>query len=334
MYPQLDFEGKIRVKEVIKNDRSTVDKVATFFSGGVDAFSTLISHIDETPELFTLWGNDILYDNQSGWKNVEKHIEKTAEQFNLNFIYAKTNFRCFLREESLNKLVKIVDDSWWHGFQHGIGLIGHAAPYVYINKINHIYIASTYTIKDKGKVTCASDPTIDNYVRFCDCKVTHDQYELSRQDKLENICSFAKREKQDIELRVCYQSHIGYNCCNCEKCYRTILGLLAEKVDPQKFGFTYSKDKLRNIVEDIKREMIIPKSCIPLWKDIQLKFLQNMNHWRDDEDLNWILYVDFDQINSTVFKKQKILMNKIKANIKYLIHWESLKMKFRLIRKW
>lgn len=53
-----------------------MDKVATFFSGGVDAFSTLISHIDETPELFTLWGNDILYDNQSGWKNVEKHIEK------------------------------------------------------------------------------------------------------------------------------------------------------------------------------------------------------------------------------------------------------------------
>ena len=87
-------------------------------------------------------------------------------------------------ESKLTKLVeKYANDDWWHGFQHGIGLIGHAAPLAYLFNIDNLYIASSYTIKDKGKVTCASDPTIDNYVKFSDCHVIHDGYEYGRQEK-------------------------------------------------------------------------------------------------------------------------------------------------------
>lgn len=325
MYPMFLFKGKILVKEIIKNASHHLNKTATFFSGGVDAFSTLISHIKEKPDLFTLWGADVLYANKQGWHNVENHIKSTAQNLSLNFIYARTNFRCFLKEESLNKLIKRSGDSWWHGFQHGIGLIGHAAPLAYINRISHIYIASTYTIKDKGKITCASDPTIDNYVAFDNCKVTHDQYEFSRQDKLTNICDFVKNNRHKIELRVCYQSHNGYNCCKCEKCYRTIFGLIAEMCNPADFGFKYTENEFKEIVKNIRERLVISKFCIPLWQDIQSRFIQNAEFWHNNKDIQWILSTDFNKINSLPRKRIKLMVHKTKIAIKYFIHWENIR---------
>lgn len=93
----------------------------------------------------------------------------------------KTNFRSFINERKLNCLVKNSGDGWWHGFQHGIGLLGHGAPIAYLKGLKCIYIASSYTPKDN--VTCASHPSIDNCVEFCNCHIIHDQYEYSRQEK-------------------------------------------------------------------------------------------------------------------------------------------------------
>jgi len=53
MYPEFSFKGKINVKNIIKNTYSN-DNSLVLFSGGVDAFQTLLSHIDEKPYLLTL----------------------------------------------------------------------------------------------------------------------------------------------------------------------------------------------------------------------------------------------------------------------------------------
>ena len=74
--------------------------------------------------MLTLWGSDIKIDDQLGWNNVRKHVDETAMMFGLEKIYIKTNFRTFINEGMLNLLVVQSGDSWWHGFQHGIGLIG------------------------------------------------------------------------------------------------------------------------------------------------------------------------------------------------------------------
>ncbi len=78
-------------------------------------------------------------------------------------------------------------DGWWHGFQHGIQVIGHAAPITCLMGKSTVYFASSFTSKEKGIITCASDPTIDNHLRFCQVKVVHDGYEFDRQDKVRDL---------------------------------------------------------------------------------------------------------------------------------------------------
>ena len=163
---------------------------AAFFGGGVDAFATLIAHIAEKPTLMTLWGSDIPLKDTDGWEVVKNHTLKTAENFGLQAIFVKTNFRELLNYIELNRLVKMSGDNYWHGFQHGIGIIGHAAPLAAKNGFSTIYIASSYTVNDNK--TCASHPDIDGNVRFAGCNIIHDQYEYDRQAKVDHICSFQK----------------------------------------------------------------------------------------------------------------------------------------------
>lgn len=245
MYPMINFGGKVSVKSLEKNSLKKDGGAMAFFSGGVDAFNTLVTHASEHPALITLWGADIKLEDAEGWKNVEVHLKSTAEQFDVDFVTVRSSFRKFLKEGRLSKLVEASGDGWWHGFQHGIGIICHAAPAAVVMGKSVIYFASSFTAADRGKVTCASDPTIDNYVTFSGVQVFHDGYEFNRQAKIHNIIKFEEKSGMTISLRVCWRSAGGNNCCRCEKCWRTVLGIYAEGKDPRKFGFHYSDDDLK-----------------------------------------------------------------------------------------
>lgn len=306
MYPMMKFGGSIETKCLVENNKEHTEKVAAFFSGGVDAFASLIAHADESPILLTLWGSDIKLDDQLGWNNVRSHLDETASLFGIEKICIKTNFRTFINEGGLNRLVVQSGDAWWHGFQHGIGLIGHAAPIAFILKLKTVYIASSYTKDDD--VTCASSPSIDNNVRFGCCNVIHDQYEYRRQEKVTHICDYVKRTHKNILLRVCWQSSGGANCCNCEKCYRTIFALMAEGESPSQYGFENIEDSIGIIGKRIQKRLIMnPMICIPYWKDIQKRFIENRENVVKIHGLDWIYEFNFDKINDT-FPKRMLLM--------------------------
>ena len=254
MFPKIEMNGNINVKKILKNTYNP-QKNGTLFSGGVDAFNTLFQHISEKPVLLTVWGADVKLDDEDGWNKTKKHSIDTASQFGLDFSFVKSNFRTFINYKNLSKYVRrFVNDEWWHGFQHGIGILGLMSPIAYIKKFNNIYIASSFTSEYKGKYTCASDPTIDNYLKFSSCKVIHDGYNFNRQDKIKNICDFVEKNNvKNIELKVCWENNGGNNCCECEKCCRTILGLLVEGKDPNNFGFNFTNEKRRKLRKNIKR---------------------------------------------------------------------------------
>ena len=67
MYPQINFLGKIHADKLENNSYSENNGAAAFFSGGVDAFNTLVNHAEEKPVLLTLWGADVKLDDVSGW---------------------------------------------------------------------------------------------------------------------------------------------------------------------------------------------------------------------------------------------------------------------------
>ena len=302
MYPKLDFLGSIEANQIKEYSIITSDKSLAFFSGGVDAFYTLLSHINEKPAIATMWGADIKLDDAIGWRKVINHTNETAEIYNLDAKWMKSNFRTFIKEGPLTQLVvEKANDGWWHGFQHGIGLIGHAAPLMYQNNISKLYIAASFTIHEKGKVTCASDPTIDNYVKFCGCTVKHDGYEASRQDKIEFICRFSRESKKQIPLRVCWESSGGSNCCKCEKCYRTLFGILAEKEDPRNYGFDYTDQEFKRINSDLKNIIIVR---ISNWNYIQQKLRKNFMLEELPRELHWFYKINIEKLNHTFGKRK------------------------------
>lgn len=315
MFPSIKMGGNILVKKVVSNINST-DNTGALFSGGVDAFNTLFQHMDEKPTLLTVWGADITLNDIEGWNKVKEHNIEIAKQFSLEYSFVKSNFRTFINYGNLSQYVrKFVNDEWWHGFQHGIGILGMMAPIAYVKGFKTLYIASSFTAEYKGKYTCASDPTIDNYLKFSSCKVVHDGYEFNRQDKIRNICNFAGKNNIDnVPIRVCWQSSGGENCCECEKCTRTIMGFLAEKKDPNKFGFNFTTQKRKKMIRNLKK---YAKYSSSRYLCIQKKLCENYSLEQTPKDL-------------IAFRKLKI--EEVKP--KYVIYFEKLiKLPYRIVRK-
>lgn len=252
MYPQIGFKGGVSAGALRENvwDASGA---AVLFSGGLDSFHTLLSHMDEHPRLVALWGADVAWDNEAGWRQVLAQVRDTARQFHLPYHVARTDFRAIIDEWALTKFVRTFDQrlEWWHDFQHGIGIVSHVAPLALTHGVGRVYIASSFT--PDVAYTSASDPTIEGRMRFGSGAVIHDGYHSDRQTKLRFVCSWAKENGADIPLRVCWQSRDGRNCCACEKCYRTMMGLLAEGEDPRRFGFPdYDETVYRNMLRDLR----------------------------------------------------------------------------------
>lgn len=169
------------------------------------------------------------------------------------------------------RFAKRNNENWWHGFQHGIGIISHASPLAWLKGISDVYISSSFCAAD-GEIKCASYPTIDPYVQFAGSRVHHYDFQFSRQEKIERIARISVEQNIDVELRVCWQSTGGKNCCQCEKCVRTIYGLLAENVDPVDYGFMCGERKFAKIINKIQKKEIYPTSY---WSEIVEKFLHN-----------------------------------------------------------
>ncbi len=318
MYPKINFEGQIYSENLENNNLSHNNGSVAFFSGGVDAFNTLVNHIDEKPVLLTVWGADVKFEDIDGWENVVDHLKNTSSEFNIDYVTIKSCFRRFIKEYSLSqKVTELSGDNWWHGFQHGIGIIGHAAPVCYVMNKSIAYFASSFTIAEKGKITCASDPTIDNYVKFGFSHVVHDGYEFNRQAKVHNIVEFSKKSGIKIPLRVCWQSTGGKNCCQCEKCWRTILEIIAEGEDARKHDFNYSQLQLKNFHKLFYNKNNIPDYRINgIYFETQQLFIKNLKYECLPQELKWFYKID---INKLGYHPYRNFGRKIKNKLRNII---------------
>lgn len=315
MYPMIEFKGSIDVKKIEKNIIKGNQGGISFFSGGVDSFDTLIRHKNENLALLTVWGSDIRVDDENGWNNVLNHVNLTSNEMKLENYIVKSNFRRIINYRTLEELAKKGNENWWHGFQHGIGVISLAFPLLIPLEKRIIYFASTHTIKDKG-VTCASDPTIDNCMKTANVEVIHDGYECNRQEKIHNITEFVNQENKNLNLRVCWQESSGKNCCECEKCWRTILGLIAENVNPQNYGLSYSIKQLKKF-KYIYYYQDIPSHCINWYVDIQKQMKMNVSYDKLPKEIKWFYNLNIDKLGRYKYRKfMKKIKNKIMRTIK------------------
>lgn len=237
MYPRWEIKGCVKANNILANHNHDANRSAAFYSGGLDAVETMLLHFDEKPDLLTLWGADISYDNEDGWAVMRDNVKSSVDLVGLENIIIKSNFRFIEKENDLHQLVlPILGDGWWHGIKHALPLLGMAAPLAYKRGYKNVYIASTHC-EGMGMVTCASNPWTDNQVRFCGCSAVHDSYNHSRQDKAMTVVRECEKRRLKMPMHVCWRTQTGDNCCKCEKCYRTIAELLIEGADPVEYGF-------------------------------------------------------------------------------------------------
>ena len=312
MYPMLTFGGRLTVSEIVENGNPGAKETAALFSGGLDSYTTLLRHLDEKPSLLAVWGADIKPDDDTSWERVERHAKEAAESYGLEYLSIRTNFREIIAEPELNRLAPKSAGGWWYGLQHGIGLLGHTAPLAYVCGFRTVYIASSFPESMKGQYTCASDPTIDNHMRYCGCAAVHDGYEWDRQTKVRYVVSRKKETGADIQLRVCWESALspsrsedgGGNCCRCEKCYRTILEIVSEGGDPNEYGFVWHDADIKRCERDMKTRILCSKMMITqAYPPIQKALYTNRSSIQGVEKYQWIQRMDFSNFNDYPIKR-------------------------------
>lgn len=280
-YPEIDFLGLVEPKKLVNTQLLNHDshRPVMFFSGGVDASATMIRHLEERPVLFTLWGADLMPEDEDGWKIVCSSNLKTSKMFGLDYTYAKTSFRTFINEVKLHELVRSINAGygWYHDFSHGIGIISHAAPVTYYYGMDLVYIAASVTENDKDYFG-ASMPFIDEKIRWADVHVIHDGFHLNRQKKIDLISDYVKKNSKEMSLRVCWETRDGKNCCHCEKCFRTLAGILLSGADPRMFGFDFAPERWPEIISFLK----IVNEIDYTWMSVYMKAVQIVTDENDE----------------------------------------------------
>ena len=174
------------------------DKKLVFFSGGVDSLSSVVTHIDDKPQLFTVWGSDIPLGAEKEWEIVKQNALSFGQDRDLKNVFVKSSFRDHMSQDRCNDAFQNgLGVGWWLGIQHSMALITMAIPYAYNyaykNNITNIHFPSTFTEKDWSMGNaCASYPYFDNLIKCSNMQVIHDGYEHTRQDKVANIASYIK----------------------------------------------------------------------------------------------------------------------------------------------
>jgi hypothetical protein len=206
-------DPKLSVLEIETNGawqetKGPAQKVASFFSGGVDSAYTLLKHFDEIDTIIFVHGFDIPLANQTLRTKASEAIKTTAYRLGKELIEVETNLRDFSN--------LYVD---WGRDYHGSALASIAL--LLAQQFKKFYIPATYTYENL--FPRGSHPLLDPLWSTERTQIVHDGCEASRTEKIKLI------SKNDVimkHLRVCWENRGGaYNCCKCEKCLRTMVSL-------------------------------------------------------------------------------------------------------------
>lgn len=310
-YPKLSFSTNVNIERVVSNSFSNKG-MGLLFSGGIDSLTSYIKHKDKKPFLMMVKGADIPFNEEKVWGKIKDKYEKFADKERIKICFINANMRQFINERRLNVEFgrHLTNLSWWAGFSHGMSLIGLCAPLTAIENIATILIASSdwqELALERALYPWGSNPLIDNKISWADVKVVHDGFELSRQKKIKMLSSWIKYSKYYPFMRVCYSQFHGFNCGKCEKCLRTICGLILEGIDPNKCGFKVDK----NFFDIFKQRLIKGKFTVDegevfMWRDIQRHIPNSLSHNLYDSRKFFKWFKNFDISKSAKRRSIKV----------------------------
>ena len=210
-------------------------QTATFFTGGVDSFYTLLKNKERIDTLVYVHGFDVKLDDAPLRQQVSDMLHEVGTQFDKEVIQVETNLRAF----SGGRV------SW--GRYHGAALATVALSMQQLFDV--VLVPSPFpwdALQPWG-----SSPVLDPLWSTRKLELVHDGCEANRMDK----CRYISQSDVALQsLRVCWQNRGGaYNCGKCEKCMRTMVQLLALNALDRCSTFAHPLDPSRIAKNDVIR---------------------------------------------------------------------------------
>lgn len=205
-----DFhQVKITCKEVRNYTLKKQGGTATFFSGGVDSFYTLLKRINDINILIVLYGFDIKLKDLGKIKKTKQATNNVADILNKDLI------------EITGNITEIITDYCkWVTEGHGFALA--AVSRALAGWLNVVYIPGTHSVNDKkswGSTIFTDQQHSDDAI-----SIIHD---ADQKERIEKLLYISENRLALENLRVCGDVPYDgtYNCSRCEKCVRTMLQL-------------------------------------------------------------------------------------------------------------
>jgi hypothetical protein len=191
--------------EVRPGDVPPGDRVAAFFSGGVDSFATILAHPDITDLIYAA-GLDTELTEQRRIAEIDAHLRTGARELGKRFIRVDTNIRVLT-----NPLME-----WRVVFGSVLGAI----TLLLAGALRKVYIAGYGAEKDF--YPNGSHALTDPLWAAEGMEIVHDGGVHARAAQIARIADHPVVRKR---LRVCWQTGEGLNCGVCEKCLGTMASL-------------------------------------------------------------------------------------------------------------
>ncbi|UOY00224.1 hypothetical protein [Blastococcus sp. PRF04-17] len=172
----------------------------------MDSFFTALTNLDEIDALIFVHGFDISLDDEFLGEQASDNARQAAAALGKTLVEVKTDLR---RHEPLG-------GDW--GFTHGAAMA--AVAHTLSGLFKKVLIPATYTYRDV--FPWGSHPMTDPLWSGA-VQLVHDGAGVTRLDKLSLV---VRSSAAAHHLRVCWENRGGrFNCCECEKCTRTMIAL-------------------------------------------------------------------------------------------------------------
>ncbi|HEY49462.1 MAG TPA: hypothetical protein G4O13_05390 [Dehalococcoidia bacterium] len=261
--PQFSYSGNIHAEKAVVNTFGG-SRTLLPFSGGVDSLTSYLRHKEEKPDLVLVCGVQVPLFEREYWRGMRSDILSIANRDGIKALFIDTSL---LRDINFELLSRQFGIEWIEHIAGDLVLLGVCAPITAPRAIGTVLIAASHTADDKE--SSAARPFIDEKVSWAGVRVVHDGYELRRQQKLGYICQTGDMGYLS-KLRVCRESVVRENCGKCEKCFRTIVGLTVEGVDPNNCNFSVDRRTFAHIKDCfIKGKTALDESRRFEWEGIQ-----------------------------------------------------------------
>lgn len=300
MYHTRKIKIDVSPRKIVPCNYIADEERSLFFTGGVDATSALISTFSKKPLLINIWGGDLRLTDATSHKELEKYLSALTLEMGLEFCFVKTNAREMFDENALGELCLDVlgrkyNHDWWSSIAHILSMLTTIAPLMYLRKIKEHYIGSSYEVT--SKTFDSNNEQLVKVIKYSSSSFHIVDKELDRNEKVKRIIEYEKaisdtgKKVPPIELKVCWNRQAGKNCCNCEKCYRTIMNIIVNHGNPVDLGFPVDYKVFKNMKEYLSTKKVNKA----FWLPIQKEFFKEKAYWETNKNISWIFDI---RINS------------------------------------